>query len=134
MPSGRRCRAVALRNQRFCRSHAATHGLYERENIVGPTLDRLAAKAAEMTTDELLGFLHEKLGRLQKTMNRFPDVRYILIAALDRITEITQMESILKQQIQQNHMLLAQLCQSQSESHTCMQVPPAHTDTPLRRF
>ncbi|MGB0125441.1 MAG: hypothetical protein WBP63_18520 [Silvibacterium sp.] len=116
MPSGKRCGGMALRNQRFCRAHSATHRVYERERILGEIMDRLGDKIDDMSTSELLCFLHQKLGRLPKTLNRFPDVAYTLTATLDRINEIIEMESVLKQQIQQNQLLLEKIREYQMNS------------------
>ncbi len=121
MPSGKPCRAVALRNQRFCRAHNATRRVYERERILGKIMDRLGDKIDDMSTSELLCFLHQKLGRLPKTLNRFPDVAYTLTASLDRINEIIEMESVLKQQIQQNQLLLEKIREYQMNSKTYAQ-------------
>jgi hypothetical protein len=118
MPSGKLCCGVALRNQPFCRAHSSTHRLYERDQALNPILDRLGEKIAAMGTGQLLDFLHQKLVRLPKTLSRFPDIAYTLTVTLDRLDEINQMESDLKQQIEQNHMLLAQIHEFQHSSNT----------------
>jgi hypothetical protein len=122
MPSGKPCRAIALRNQRFCRTHSATHRVYERERIHCEILDRLGEKIRAMDTSELLLFLHQKLGRLPKTIKRFPDIGYTLTVTLDRLSEITEMESILKHQIQQNQILLDKIRECQMNSKVYAQV------------
>lgn len=76
MPSGRVCRAVALRNQKFCRAHSTTHRIYERDCALNPILDRLGDKIAAMDTSELLFFLGSQLAQLQKTFSKYPHVRY----------------------------------------------------------
>lgn len=86
-----------------------------------------------MDTGELLDFLHQQLGRLQKTLRRCPDIAYTLTVTLDRIDEINQMESNLKQQIQQNHMLLAQIREYQLNSNMCPQIPLNQMLTPQRQ-
>ena len=122
MASGKRCGSPALRNQRYCWAHNKTHRIYERERALGRILDRLGDKLDAMDTSELLDFLHHKLERLQKTFNRFPDVRYTLNSALDRIQEITELESMAKQQIQSNQMLLEQIIEYQKKSKTQAQI------------
>jgi len=122
MPSGNRCRAIALRNQRFCRAHSQTRRVYERERTVVQMLDRLKLKVDALDTPDLLYLLHQRLGRLQKTLRRFPDAGYILTAALDRIDEIKQLESQAKQQMQQNHLLLAEIRKYQMKSGAYAQV------------
>lgn len=116
MPSGKRCGGMALRNQRFCWAHIRTHRISERERILAKMMDRLGDKIEEMDTPELLYFLHRKLERLQTTFSRFPDVRYTLVAALDRVEEIAQMESNLRLQIKQNHQLLEEIRKYQLNS------------------
>lgn len=133
MPSGKLCRAVALRNQPFCRAHSQTHQIYERERTLGSILDRLGDKMAAMDTGDLLDFLHQQLGRLQKTLRRYPDIAYTLTVTLDRIDEINQMQSNLKQQIQQNHMLLAQIREYQLNSNMFAQIPSNQMHTPQRQ-
>jgi hypothetical protein len=123
MPSGKRCRAVALRNQSFCRAHSGTHRLCERDRAFNPILERLGDKIAAMDTSELLNFLFHKLGRLPKTLSRFPDIAYTLTATMDRLDEINQMESNLKQQIQQNHILLTKIQEYQLNSNAYRQIP-----------
>jgi hypothetical protein len=118
MPSGKLCRGMALRNQRFCRAHSPTPRVAERANSVQNMVERLAVQVAAMNTAELLDFLLQKLERLQKSFNRFPDVRFTLIFALDRIDQITRMESAAKQQFLQNQMLLQQIRKYQLESGT----------------
>ena len=116
MPSGKRCGGMALRNQRFCWAHIRTHRALERERILGSILDRLGDKIAAMDTGELLNFLHQKLGRLQKTLRRYPEVGYTLTVTLDRIEEIDRMESNLRLQIKQNHQLLEEIRRYQLNS------------------
>jgi hypothetical protein len=116
MPSGKRCGGMALRNQRFCWAHSQNHRAHERGHARARMIDRLGIQIDAMTASELLFFLHQKLGRLRKTLNRFPDVNYTLIAALDRTEEIIQMESSLKQQIRQNQILLEEIRRYQLNS------------------
>jgi hypothetical protein len=123
MPSGKRCRAVALRNQSFCRAHGSTHRLYERDRAFNPILERLEEKIAAMDTSELLHLLHQKLGRLPKTLSRFPDIAYTVAATMDRLDEINQMESNLKLQTQQNHILLTKIQKYQLNSNAYRQLP-----------
>ena len=130
MPSGRVCRAVALRNQKFCRAHSTTHRIYERDRALNPILDRLGDKIAAMDTSELLFFLGSQLAQLQKTFSKYPHVRYTLTAALDRIEEITRFESDTKRQAEANHMLLLKFQELQLNSHRYAQPGQNQTLTP----
>ena len=123
MPTGKRCGSPAMRNEKFCYNHSRNHCAHERGHIRARMLERLGSKIGTMDTPDLLYFLHEKLSRLHKTLNRFPDVHYTLMASLDRIAEITQLESTLRQQIRQNHELLHKIQRYQINSGVCGEIP-----------
>ena len=57
-----------------------------------------------------------ELSRLNKTLNRFPKIHYAPLAALERIAEISQMESTLRQQVRQNHEFMNRLAESRMDS------------------
>jgi len=122
MPTGKLCGSPAVRNQKFCYNHIRNHRAYERGHVHTRMLERLGSQIDAMETPELLDFLHQKLARLRKTLNRFPDVHYTLMASLDRIGEITQMESILRQQVRQNQEFLNKIREYQMNSGACPQV------------
>jgi hypothetical protein len=96
MPSGNRCGSPALRDQRFCYHHSGSHRLRTREELLGKRLERLGNKLDAMDISELLLFVHHKVESLQKTFNRFPEVRYTLTYTLDRIDELKSFESELR--------------------------------------
>jgi hypothetical protein len=104
MSSGNRCGSPALRDQRFCYHHSGSHRLRTREELLGQRLDRLREKLDAMDISELLHFVYHKLESLQKTFNRFPEVRYTLTYIHDRFDELKSFESELRwfmQQVQQ---------------------------------
>ena len=112
-----------MRNQKFCYNHSRNHRAHERGHIRARMLERLGSKIGEMDTADLLYFLHEKLSRLHKTLNRFPDIHYTLMASLDRIAEITQLESTLRQQVKQNQELLHKIREYQMNAGIWPEIP-----------
>ena len=100
--SGKRCGSLAQRGKAFCYHHAGNHRALTRERLVCERLDRLGEKLNTLNTAELLDFIHQKLGTLPKTLTRFPEVGYTLTYTLDRLSEITALESMLRVFLQQN--------------------------------
>ena len=121
LPSGKRCGCPAMRNQKFCYHHTRNHTGHERAQARDRMLERLDSKISAMNTAELLYLLHSQLSRLNKTLNRFPEIHYTLLAALERIAEISQMESTLRQQIRQNHEFMNRLVEGRLNSATWAQ-------------
>lgn len=109
LSNGRRCQAVALRNQRFCRHHIGNHRQHTRERRLGQRLDRLSDRLDEMNAAKLLSFLHQILIPLSKTLTRYPELQHTLIYTLDRLNEINTLESNIYKIILENHELTAQL-------------------------
>ena len=105
-----------MRTQKFCYHHSRNRAGHERTQAQDGMLQRLSARIDAMSTPELLYFLYSQLSRLNKTLNRFPDIHVTLVAALGRISEIDRMESRLKHQVHQNHELMTRITQSQMNS------------------
>ena len=101
LSSGNRCRGVALRNKPFCYHHDGNQKKHTRERNLCQRLDRLGDKLDAMDTAQLLNFLQQKLTTLPKTLSRFPEVSYTLVYALDRLGEITSLESALRHYVSQ---------------------------------
>ena len=107
LSTGKRCGGVALRGKPFCYHHDGNHKEHTRERILCQRLDRLGDKLDAMDTAQLLNFLQQKLTALPKTLSRFPEVSYALVYTLDRIGEITSLESTLRRFLQQNQQFVA---------------------------
>jgi len=116
MPSGKRCGGVAMRGKRFCYHHTGNQRQLTRERIMCERLDRIGARMDAMDTAELLCFLHQKLGTMTKTCLRFPEVGYTLTYTLDRLTEITSLESTLRMFLAQNQQFAGRVQASRSHS------------------
>jgi hypothetical protein len=107
MPSGKRCGSPALRGKPFCYHHVRKHRDYTRDLMLVLRFDRLGDQLDAMDTPQLLNFLHQKLATLTKTFRRFPEVGFTLVYTLDRIGEITSLESTLRLFLQQNQEFAA---------------------------
>ncbi|MGB0125308.1 MAG: hypothetical protein WA400_01235 [Silvibacterium sp.] len=125
--SGKRCGGVALRGKPFCYHHDGNHKEHTRERILCQRLDRLGDRLAAMDTAQLLNFLQQKLTALPKTLSRFPEVSYALVYALDRLGEITSLESTLRWFVQQNQQFAASLQAMSSESSNLPAISPKST-------
>jgi len=127
MPStGKRCGSPALRGKPFCYHHAENHRDYARERRLVLRLDHLGHQLNAMDTPELLNFLHQKLTTLAKTYRRFPEVGYTLVHTLDRIEEITSLESRLRQLLQQNQEFAAR---AQAIPNQFTNIPITHPES-----
>ncbi len=103
--SGRRCGSPALRNQPYCHHHAGNHQAYTRDRFLCDRLGRIREKLDAMPASALLNFLHQQLCTLPKTMHRYPEINFVLTYTLDRIDEISALESIISSFLQQNQEL-----------------------------
>ena len=107
LPSGKRCRSFALRGKAFCHFHIHNHRLLARERFVSQRLDQVEAQVAAMSTAQLLHFLQQNLTTLPHTLARYPEVSYTLIYTLDRLDEISVLESSLRLFLEQNQEFAA---------------------------
>ena len=103
--SGKRCGSPALRNQPYCHHHAGNHQAYTRDRYLCDRLGRIREKLDAMPASALLNYLHQQLCTLPKTMHRFPEINFTLTYTLDRIEEITALESVISSFLQQNQEL-----------------------------
>jgi hypothetical protein len=103
--SGKRCGSPALRNQPYCYHHAGNHQAYTRDRYLCDRLGRIREKLDAMPASALLNFLHQQLCNLPKTLHRFSEIDFTLTYTLDRIEEITALESVLSSFLQQNQEL-----------------------------
>jgi hypothetical protein len=107
--SGKRCGSPALRNQPYCYHHAGNHQAYTRDRYLCDRLGRIREKLDAMPASALLNFLHQQLCNLPKTLHRFPEIDFTLTYTLDRIEEITALESVFSSFLQQNQELAPML-------------------------
>ena len=107
--SGKRCGSPALRNQPYCYHHADNHQAYTRDRYLCDRLGRIREKLDAMPASALLNFLHQELCKLPKTLHRFPEIDFTLTYTLDRIEEITALESVFSSFLQQNQELAPML-------------------------
>ena len=107
MPSGKLCRAVALKDQRYCRAHIHNHRLSERQRAEFAALDRFTEKIVAMDMSELLHTLHGRLEQLYLAYNiaRFPELRCLLTETMERLGELKSVESNLDAEPAQDQML-----------------------------
>jgi len=102
MPSGKLCRGIALKNQRYCHAHIRNHRLAERQRAELAALDRFAEQVEAMDMSELLHTLHCRLEQLYLAYNisRFPELRCLLNQTMERVAELKSLESNADPQIQ----------------------------------
>jgi hypothetical protein len=107
MLSGKLCRGIALRNERFCHAHIRNHRFQERTRAEGEAINRFLEKVFAMDLLELLHTLHVRLENLNRaySLSRFPEIRCLLSAAMDRLADIKSVESISALQPEQNQYL-----------------------------
>lgn len=87
MPSGKLCRGVALRNERYCRAHILDHRLLERERQHDEAMFRLRAELDTMDIPELLHTLEARLNRITSIVRAYPEARLTLAATIDRLRD-----------------------------------------------
>lgn len=90
MQSGKPCRGVALRNERYCRSHHRTYRLLERERALQDSMSRLSEKLEALDLVGVLLALQHKLEGLQSVFGPYPDVSFTLSFAISRLDEVLQ--------------------------------------------
>lgn len=101
MPSGKLCRGVALRNERFCRSHISNHRLAEMDRAQNAALERLSLKVQGMDLSALLHEIKIRLVNLSRSyaIARFPEICYLLTVAEDWLDEAKSSESNIDPQL-----------------------------------
>ena len=107
MPSGKLCRGIALKNQRYCRAHIRNHRLSERQRAELAAFDRFAEQVEAMDMSELLHTLHCRLEQLYLAYNisRFPELRCLLNQTMERVAELKSLESNADPQLALDQML-----------------------------
>jgi hypothetical protein len=121
MPSGKHCGSPALRGKRVCYHHSGKHREFTRERLLCRRLERLSTRLDGMKTADLLLTLQGQLSKLSKTLTRFPETACTLSHTLDRLEEITSLESILYDYVQHNQQFAAYLTGAIAESITSQQ-------------
>jgi hypothetical protein len=93
MPSGKLCRAVSLRDQRYCRAHIRNHRIAERERAHREAMERLGAELDAMNLPELLFTLNRKLDGINSIVRVFPEARLTLVVAINRLNQLADADS-----------------------------------------
>jgi hypothetical protein len=93
LSSGKLCRGIALKNERFCRAHIRNHRIAERDRQHQEAMDRLGAQLDVLDLPELLLALHEKLNRIRSIVRAYPEARLALIITINRLARLTSLES-----------------------------------------
>jgi len=108
MLSGKLCRRIALKDQRYCRAHIRNHRLAERQLAELAALDCFAGQVEVMNISELLNALHRRLENFYLAYNiisRFPELRYLLVETMERLGELNSQESNADPQLALDQML-----------------------------
>jgi hypothetical protein len=105
MPSGKLCRGIALKNERFCRTHIRNHRIAERQRQHDEAIMRLGAELDALELPDLLIALNEKLNRITSIVRAYPEARVALDIAIDRLARLTSPQSNASAQLLPNHML-----------------------------
>lgn len=89
MPTGKLCRGVAVRDDRYCRAHIRNYRQLERDRAQFAAIERLADTVQPM---DLAGVLYELSWRLTQlsrcySITRFPEITYLLAHSIDRLDE-----------------------------------------------
>jgi hypothetical protein len=106
LPSEKRCGGIALRGQPYCYHHSGNHRKHTRERQICQRLEHLGDELNAMDASELLIFLYRKLARMQKTFDRFPEEGFVLAYAIERVNEITSLESAIRQLLPQDQQFV----------------------------
>ncbi|MFZ0662827.1 MAG: hypothetical protein WAM66_09055 [Acidobacteriaceae bacterium] len=85
MPTGKLCRGVALRNERYCRNHIRNYRLAERERQHDDAMSRLSAQLDAMDIPQLLQTLQLKLDRVTSIVRAYPEARLTLTIVINRL-------------------------------------------------
>lgn len=95
MPTGKLCRGVALRNERYCRAHIRNYRLLERDRAQNAALETLSLQLQRMDLSGLLATIKDRLVNLSRscTIVRFPEICYLLTVAIDRLDDLKCAES-----------------------------------------
>jgi len=101
MPSGKLCRGVALRNERYCRSHIRNYRILALDRAQNAAIERLALEVQRMDLYQLLVLIQKRLVTLSRsyTVARFPEICYLLTVAIDWIYDAKSEESNISPQI-----------------------------------
>ena len=95
MPSGKLCRGVALRNERYCRSHIRNYRILEIDLARNAAIERLSLEVRRMDLHDLLVVIKDRLVILSRsyTIARFPEICFLLTVAIDWLHDARSEES-----------------------------------------
>lgn len=93
--SGKLCRGVALRNERYCRAHIRDHRILDHQRVQHEALQRLSEQTDSMPLDDLLYLLLRKLEavHLAHSLRQFPEVSVLLVCTINRVIEAREQTS-----------------------------------------
>lgn len=123
-PYGNRCGAMALRGKRFCYHHNGNHQKVTRDRLLVQRLDCLTEKMNAMDAAALLNFLHHQLSGLTQTLIRFPIVAHTVVYTIERIGEITSLESAIRTFLSQYQEHVASLQAAPIETSNLPETSP----------
>src|ERR1700739_1399689 len=95
LASGKLCRGVALRNERYCRAHIRNQRILVHQRVQHDALQRLSEQTDSMPLDDLLYLLLRKLEavHLAHSLSRFPEVSCLLVCTINRLIEAREQNS-----------------------------------------
>lgn len=123
LASGKLCRGVALRNERYCRAHIRSHRILDHQRVQHEALQRLSDQTDSMPLDDLLYLLLRKLEavHLAHSISRFPEVSCLLVCTINRLVRLVETHPD-----QMTDQMTAQLTSPES-----IPVPQLSPDQPL---
>lgn len=95
MPSGKLCRGIALRNERYCRSHIRNYRVTELDRAQTAVLEKLSLQVQRMDLSALLFDIKGRLVNLSRsyTIARFPELCYLITVAVDWLDDLKYPDS-----------------------------------------
>ena len=131
LASGKLCRGVALRNERYCRAHIRNHRILDHQRVQHDALHRLSEQTDSMPLDDLLYLLLRKLEavHLAHSLSRFPEVSVLLVCTINRLIEARADEMTEENPHQPSNEMTAQISAqlTSPESIATPQLSPDHT-------
>jgi hypothetical protein len=95
---GRTCGQPRLRGKSHCRFHVPSYAQLEHER----RMDHLCEELEVMKLPQLLEILHRNLEGIEYILRGYPEVKLTLLAVIDRLDDLSQTESMIREQLQQN--------------------------------
>jgi hypothetical protein len=93
LPTGKLCRAIAIKDERLCRAHLSTHRRIERERRHDEAMFRLYDELDAMDFHELLQTLDQKLNHIQSVVHAYPQARATLQTVIRRLNDYLKQQA-----------------------------------------